>query len=187
LALAARRLTQDYDRELLDEVSWPPTTPLVLLRHAKAVKRGKWDGSDEDRPLDDSGRAESQSIADLLDAYGVTRVHSSDWARCVQTVQPYAQRRALPVVPEPGLTEEGFDEDPDAGLGRLRGLLAETDEGHEPSVLCSHRPVLPALVDAMLQGTGLAGPKDALSPGGMVVAHLRDDRPVALEVHAPDA
>ena len=183
---AARdRLTQQHDRDLLDTLSWPPTTPLLLLRHAKAVKRSKWDGSDDDRPLDDVGRAESEAIADLLDVYGVARVHSSDWTRCVQTVQPYADRHGLPVVPEPGLTEEGFDEDPTAGISRLRGLVAETDEGHEATVLCSHRPVLPALIEAMLAGTGLNAPSHPLAPGAMLVAHLRDDRPVAVEVYRP--
>jgi 8-oxo-(d)GTP phosphatase len=185
LDAAARRLTQDYDRELLAEVTWPPTTALVLLRHAKAVKRSKWEGVDDDRPLDDIGRQETEAIADLLGAYGVTRVHSSDWTRCLQTVEPYARRHDLPVVPEPGLTEEGFEEDPDAGVGRLQGLLAETDERHEPSVLCSHRPVLPVLIEAMLGGTRLRVPKRPLTPGSMLVAHLRHDRPVALELHKP--
>ena len=187
LDVAARRLTQEYDRELLDEVAWPPTTALVLLRHAKAVKRSKWEGVDDDRPLDEIGRRQTEAIADLLGAYGVTRVHSSDWTRCVQTVEPYARRHDLPVVLEPGLTEEGFEEDPDAGVGRLQGLLAETDERHQPSVLCSHRPVLPVLIAAMLRDTKLRVPKVPLSPGGMFVAHLRDDRPVALERHKPQS
>ncbi len=187
LDVAAARLTQKYDRELLDEVSWPPTTALVLLRHAKAVKRSKWEGVEDDRPLDETGRVQTEAIADLLGAYGVTRVHSSDWTRCLQTVEPYARRHDLPVVPEPGLTEEGFEEDPKGGVARLQGLLAESDEGHEPSVLCSHRPVLPVLVEAMLRDTKLSAPKEALSPGDMLVVHLRADQPVALELHKPES
>jgi len=183
VASARDRLTQPHDRELLDEVQWPPTTAVVILRHAKAVKRSRWDGSEADRPLEDVGRLEATAVADLLDAYGVTLVHSSDWVRCVQTLQPYADRHGYPVVPEPGLTEEGFEEDPTAGIGRWRGLLAETAAHREPMVLCSHRPVLPALIETMLDGTGLKGPKEPLSPGELVVGHLRDGRVEYLEAH----
>jgi 8-oxo-dGTP pyrophosphatase MutT (NUDIX family)/phosphohistidine phosphatase SixA len=180
---ARARLTQAYDRALLDEVVWPATTSMVLLRHAKAVKRSKWDGTDEDRPLDGTGLRQAENLVAILDAYGVARVHTSDWTRCVQTVLPYAREHALPVVPEPGLSEEGFEEDPEAGVSRLRGLVAEADESHVATVLCSHRPVLPVLITALFAGSDLAVPKDPLPPGGMLVAHLRDDRPVSVEVH----
>jgi 8-oxo-dGTP pyrophosphatase MutT (NUDIX family)/phosphohistidine phosphatase SixA len=182
---ARARLTQDYDRGLLDDVGWPATTPMVLLRHAKAVKRAKWDGTDDDRPLDEAGLRQAEDLVAALDAYGIARVHTSDWTRCVQTVLPYARVHALPIVPEPGLTEEGFEEDPDAGVSRLRGLLAEADESHAATVLCSHRPVLPALITALFAGSEVSAPKDPLPPGGMLVAHLRDHRPVAVEVHRP--
>jgi 8-oxo-dGTP pyrophosphatase MutT (NUDIX family)/phosphohistidine phosphatase SixA len=182
---ARERLTQDYDRALLDEIGWPATTPMVVLRHAKAVKRAKWDGTDGDRPLDEAGLRQSEELVTTLEAYGVTRVHTSDWTRCVQTVLPYARAHALPIVPEPGLTEEGFEEDPDAGISRLRGLVAEADESHAGTVLCSHRPVLPALITALFTGSEVDAPKAPLPPGGLLVAHLRDHRPVAVEVRLP--
>ena len=44
-------------------------------------------------------------------------------------------------------------------------------------VLCSHRPVLPAVFDAL----GLEDPQ--LEPGALLVAHLRKGAVVATETH----
>jgi len=44
-------------------------------------------------------------------------------------------------------------------------------------VLCTHRPVLPAVFDA------LGVPDPGLEPGGMVVVHLRKGRVTATESH----
>ena len=47
----------------------------------------------------------------------------------------------------------------------------------ESSVLCTHRPVLPAVFDA------LGVPALALDPGAMVVVHHRKGRVLATETH----
>jgi hypothetical protein len=48
---ARKKLTLDDDRSIVDFFCefGTGTTPLVLLRHAKAIKREDWDGDDGDR------------------------------------------------------------------------------------------------------------------------------------------
>jgi len=50
-------------------------------------------------------------------------------------------------------------------------------DGTESAVLCTHRPVLPAVFDSL----GVPDPR--LEPGSMLVAHLRQGRVIATERH----
>jgi phosphohistidine phosphatase SixA len=61
---------------------------VVLLRHASAGDREKWTGDDRLRPLDKRGRKQAAALRDELLRLGVTRVLSSAYVRCVQTVEP---------------------------------------------------------------------------------------------------
>jgi 8-oxo-dGTP pyrophosphatase MutT (NUDIX family)/phosphohistidine phosphatase SixA len=170
---AAERLTYLDDIDLLDQLGQhqKATSSLVVLRHAKAHKRGTWDGPDPKRPLAEVGQQQSRALVPLLRAYGVTRVLSSSSIRCVQTVEPYADDQLLPVVEVDALSEELYDEA--AARELLNGLM--TTPG--PSVLCSHRPVLPHLFDLL----GIT--EEPLSPGEFVVHHHRKGAFVAAERH----
>jgi phosphohistidine phosphatase SixA len=61
---------------------------VILLRHASAGDREAWTDDDRLRPLDKRGRAQSAALRERLLAFGVTRVLSSPYLRCVQTVAP---------------------------------------------------------------------------------------------------
>ena len=50
--------------------------------------------------------------------------------------------------------------------------------GSESSVLCTHRPVLPAVFDA------LGIPAQHLEPGGLLVVHHRKGKVIATEHHS---
>ena len=147
------------------------TWPLVLVRHAHAVARGAWDGADPLRPLDPLGRARAKDLRDVIAAYGVTRVVSSPSVRCLKTIEPYAVSAGLRVRTRGGLSEEGFEADPSKAPRHLARLL----ERGEPAVMCTHGPVLPALLD------DLAGCLDLDGGAGSVevveeFAEARDDR-----------
>ena len=107
----------------------------------------------------------------MLSAYGVTRIVSSDSARCRQTVQPYADDHVLPLEAEAGLNEEEWTPD------SVRAVLTDLLSGKENAVLCSHRPVLPEIL------TALGVTEEPLAPGEMVVCHHRKGRVVAVERH----
>ena len=102
----------------------PPTSVLLLVRHAKAGSRDSWDGDDELRPLSESGRAQARELAGLLRLYGPDRIGTAPPLRCRDTVVPLADALGLPIVDEPLLSERLFADDPDAALARVRELAA---------------------------------------------------------------
>ena len=170
---ARRMLTYADDVTLLERVEEHPrrTSALVVLRHARAKKRDTWDGEDARRPLTGQGGRDAESLVPVLSAYGVTRVVSSGSTRCVQTVAPYAEDHVLALETDPGLSEEGAT--PEA----VRAIVADLLSHKESAVLCSHRPVLPAILEA------LGVTEEPLGPAEMVVCHHRKGRVVAVERH----
>ena len=91
----------------------------------------------------------------------------------MQTVRPYADATGSSVTRHDGLSEE--DASVEGVLEIVDSLLADP----EGVVLCSHRPVLPTVVDA------LGVDEVRLEPGGMLVVHRRKGRVVAAEVRQP--
>ena len=170
---ARRMLTYADDIVLLDLVARHPkrTTALVVLRHARASKRSQWAGDDADRPLTAPGLRDAERLVPVLSAYGVTRIVSSDTARCLQTVRPYADDHVIGIEHDPGISED--DATPDSVAATVARLL----NTRESSVLCSHRPVLPEILAAL----GVS--EEPLAPGEMVVCHHRKGRVVAVERH----
>jgi 8-oxo-dGTP diphosphatase len=152
-----------------------PTSPLVILRHAKALPRKRWRRADSERPLDSRGTAQADRLAVLLACFGIERVVSSDSLRCVDTVQPYATATRLHVELEPRVTEEAHG---DGGSTGAADTVAELLADPRASVLCSHRPVLPALIEALgplpSSPFGMRAPADdPLRPGEFIVVHRR--------------
>jgi 8-oxo-(d)GTP phosphatase len=154
----------------------------IVLRHARAMKRRVWRGADEERPLEDRGIEEAEGLVAVLGAYGIDEIHSSNTRRCMDTVEPYAVARHLAVVPEPHVSERGHRHKPDAAGRRTTRLL----ESGGRVVLCSHRPVLPAILEAALGSSeGVAAIGTGLPPSAMVVVHHVGGRVLAMERHDP--
>ena len=59
---------------------------VLLVRHAKAGSRKDWSGDDRLRPLSKAGHRQAEALVPLLVGYPITRVLSSPFVRCVQTV-----------------------------------------------------------------------------------------------------
>jgi 8-oxo-dGTP diphosphatase len=172
-------LTYDRDRELVDQLlelrkkSWHKTRSVVVLRHAHALPRAKWTGDDQLRPLSEQGLREAHELVPLLAAYGVSQVVTSPSTRCVQTVEPYVEHLGAEMVVDEGLSEE--EADPRKVAKRLR--ILSVDE--RPTVLCTHRPVLPLVLAAL----GLQ--PEPLELAQIVVVHRRRGRSVGTETHVP--
>jgi phosphohistidine phosphatase SixA len=109
----------------------------VLVRHARAGDRAEWAGDDRLRPLDTKGHRQSMLIAATLAELGVTRLVSSPYLRCVQTLEPAAKCLGLEIEGRDELAEGGAAED-------VLGLLDEL-AGSLPA-LCTHGDVLEALL-----------------------------------------
>lgn len=170
-AAAFARLDYARDREQLralvrhDQEGTLTTWPLVVVRHAHARPRSSWTGDDRERPLDARGVRRSREIVPLLDAFGVSRLVTSSSTRCVQTLEPYARAAGLPLRAKGSLTEETFAVDPDKAVRRLHKTL----ERGQASALCSHGPVLPALLEELLTHVDTAD-----LPGRAIAATLTD-------------
>ena len=159
------------DVDLLDQVETlaQRTSTLIVLRHARATKRGTWKAADGDRPLTAVGRDQARRLIPVLSAYGISRVVSSDSERCTRTVRPYARDHVLPLEELAGLNET------DSSPKSIRRIVSDLLSSKENAVLCSHRPVLPQIFDEL----GIE--EEPLSPGEMVVCHHRKGRVLATE------
>jgi 8-oxo-dGTP pyrophosphatase MutT (NUDIX family) len=171
---AMDRLTYERDRATLKEARprRRRTHALVVLRHGQARSRSGWRGRDDRlRPLVQAGRAHAEQLVPLLAAYDVTRIVTSSSTRCVETVTPYADTTGRRMEQQDGLSEE------DATAASVLATVDALVAGDEGAVLCTHRPVLPSVFDAL----GLPDPQ--LEPGAMAVVHLRQGTVTATEVH----
>jgi 8-oxo-(d)GTP phosphatase len=103
--------------------------PLLVIRHARAGERAEWQGDDRKRPLDKRGRRQAQALVDELAEFPLTRILSSPYDRCVQTVEPLAAARGLQIEVRDELGEERQHLE---GTALARSLIAE------PVALCVH-------------------------------------------------
>ena len=115
---------------------------LFVVRHADAGHRSEWPGSDKERPLSDRGRRQAAGIRDALVDSAPTRLLASPFTRCIQTLEPLAERLGLEVEADTRLAEG-------AGADGALELADELTGG--PAVLCSHGDVIPDLLEALLR------------------------------------
>jgi len=109
----------------------------VLLRHASAGHRHRWEVDDQLRPLDARGRRQAVALVELLRPLDVRRVLSSPYVRCIETVQPLAAALGIEVECRDELAEE-------TPADRARALIGEL--GATPAVLCTHGDLTTALL-----------------------------------------
>jgi 8-oxo-(d)GTP phosphatase len=103
----------------------------------------------------------------------VCRVVSSTSRRCWTTVAPFAEVAELDLEVTRNLSEERSS--PRSVERAVRPLL----DGKKPTVLCTHRPVLPYVFEVL----GVRPTK--LESGAMLVVHHRKGQVVAVEHHEP--
>lgn len=179
---AAERLSYPLDRQVLDEFTRLPAdlTTLLLVRHARAGKRSEYQGDDRLRPLDARGAKQSEALAPLLAAYGVTDLRAADRVRCRQTFGPGSARLGVPVIDEPFLSEESFSDDPDATQNRMLELAAD---GSIISVraICSQGKVIEPLMAWWADRDGVEVPTARNRKASVWVLSLRDGHLLAAD------
>ena len=124
-----------------------------MVRHAHAGAKDRWRGDDRLRPLSDRGRREARALVDLLAPYEPGRILSSPLARCLQTVEPLADRLGLTI-------EESETLGPQADPEAVR-LLRHLASGSGPVVVCTHGETIEALQRRLVRPGRLA-----FAPGG---------------------
>jgi 8-oxo-dGTP diphosphatase len=200
VAAAATQLTRPDDRAPLDvlvarhETGTLVTRALVVARHARARKRASWTGTEADRPLTRTGRRQAEQLVPVLSAFGVVRATTSPWSRCRSTIEPYARASgALPLRSCEALTEDAHAASPAQAAAEVLSLLHGPGDG----VLCTHRPVLPTVMDVLTEHSSravadlLPTEDPFLRPGQVLVAHVADTavgpRVIAAQVVGPPA
>lgn len=114
---------------------------VLLVRHAKAGDRERWDGPDDQRPISPKGQAQADALIAQLGTFTIERVLSSPYLRCTQTVAPLAAARGMTVEPTDDLAEGAGR----AGVALVRRLLAEPKD----TVLCTHGDVMEEVLDVL--------------------------------------
>jgi phosphohistidine phosphatase SixA len=112
---------------------------LFVVRHVKAGERSRWRGADERRPASKNGHRQAIALADRLEADGVSALISSPALRCVQTVEPLADRLGLKIEIDERLAEGS----------PFEHALAVVRDAPDRALLCSHGDVITDLIEAM--------------------------------------
>jgi 8-oxo-dGTP diphosphatase len=125
-----------------------------VVRHASAGHSGERTQDDSRRPLDERGRAQADGLVGQLRAFQLSRIVSSPFDRCVETVEPLARSRELELETSDVLAEG-------AGSDRVRAFLLDHADG--AVLACGHGPELTPLLGKVKKG-------------GTVVLEVADDR-----------
>jgi len=177
---ARAALTYQFDRRMLSNgnLAGPVRhTTLHIVRHAAAGDRTKWEGDDAERPLTEKGERQARAIADALEGVGITRILSSYYLRCRQTVAPLAERIGRKVEHHDALRE-----------GASPRLIAELlDEvAGSTVVLCSHGDVIPEMLRRLQwMGVRFLSPAACQKASTWVVSHDGEEYREAFYVEPP--
>jgi len=118
---------------------------VLLVRHAVALARRKWNDADDLRPLTPRGVRQAESLPEVLAGYEIRRVLSSPSVRCVETVRPIAKDRRLEIEEPPDLAE---------GSTHLAlALVRACASSH--AVMCSHGDVIPWVLAQLAERDGV--------------------------------
>jgi 8-oxo-dGTP diphosphatase len=112
---------------------------VILLRHTSAGDREHWDGDDRLRPLDDLGYDQAIALPGELAGRNISRIVSSPYLRCIESVEPLAAALGLTVELDARLAEG-------ASRADVLELLAELDGG----LACTHGDITELALGRML-------------------------------------
>jgi 8-oxo-dGTP diphosphatase len=174
---ALKWLTYANDRAVLTEaLTYPDTTPLLIVRHAKAVAREKWAKKDHQaRHLSKRGQAQLPYIGQILTAFGVTRLRSSPAERCLQTLAPFAKTISRKIKTDPALDDTASDQ---AVADHIIKLARTVGARGIPTAICSHLLTIPTMLEA------LDIPPRPMATGSCIILHLdKSGRVAASEWH----
>jgi 8-oxo-dGTP diphosphatase len=151
-------------------------TLIHVIRHAEAGDRTRWEGPDEARPLSDGGRRQAGRLVGLFADHPFVQLLSSPFLRCVQTLEPLAEARGLPIELRDQLAE-----------GRpweyLEKLILEA-EAEGPTAICVHGDSFRALMGDLFERGIARRASQSLRKGATWVLEVRDGAIVAAR-HVP--
>jgi broad specificity phosphatase PhoE len=149
---------------------------LYLVRHGSAGSRDDGDPADDFRPLDHTGHLQAERLAEWLCPEPISRIVTSPYRRCIQTVEPLAKAVDLDLVLDDRLAEG-------ADIDRVWELVVEVAD--TTTVLCSHGDVIPDLIRrAQMRGMQIPG-KSGCSKGSVWLLRHWDGEGFATGLYTP--
>ena len=127
------------------------TSAVLLVRNARAIPVGRWEGVQAHRPLDVEGQGQAEALRRTLPTFGPSRLISAGEARFVDTVRPLAAELGLPVETDPVFGEEEYAGRPRDGMARI----AEFADADRTSVVCAPGAVIRHLLLLLAENAGL--------------------------------
>lgn len=173
------QLSYPMDRQVVRTFTRLPadTATLILVRHAKAGHRHRFDGPDDQRPLEAAGQEQARALVPNLLTFGPAAVYSAPPVRCVDTVRPLADKLGVDIALEPTLSETAYTADPDAARKRATELVS----AEQVRVVCSQGRVIPDLLDWWAERDGLKLPPARNRKGSAWVLSFTGKRLVAAD------
>ena len=140
---------------------------VLLIRHAVAGDRDRWHRDDALRPLNRVGRRQARRLVESFADRPIAHLLSSPFVRCVQTLEPLAAERGLPIETSDDLAE-----------GRpweLVEKLAVELANDGPGALCVHGDVMEALIEDLRERTiGQSVDAGGYAKGSTWILGIRD-------------
>jgi broad specificity phosphatase PhoE len=136
-----------------------------VVRHAKAGSRGHWTGDDRQRPLSKKGIKQAEALVEIIEPFPVTAVFSSPFLRCIQTVEPLARARKLPLKQSPSLAE---------GHGLAGAMEFMGDPKVDEVVLSTHGDIVWELVEELVKSRVVKPGEGGFEKGSTWVVDFED-------------
>jgi len=176
---AKEKLTNKDDRAIVDFFLefGADTFPIILLRHAKALKRTEWDGDDGDRPLEHRGQLQAKRLLPIYLPYGISEVHTSDALRCIETIDLMARLIEKTPIFSADLSEYGYAKDREAPLDYVQDLMNRDIS----AIVCSHNPIIPKVVKKLVGKKYFKSMDRELEPAQAIVLHCRAGEVIACD------
>jgi 8-oxo-(d)GTP phosphatase len=171
---ARETITRATDREILERFAQRPamTGSVLLLRHASAGSRSKWNGDDHLRPLDEAGEEQAEELVRLLSRFEVDEILSADYVRCVETVRPLSESIGVAAEQNPLLSDDGFPGNETEAVDLIRNL----GRPGSAAVACSQGGVIDEIVERLATADGVDVEEPFNLKKGGVWALSFDDR-----------
>jgi phosphohistidine phosphatase SixA/8-oxo-dGTP pyrophosphatase MutT (NUDIX family) len=173
--ILSRFIAMDYD-----------VTPLVILRHAKAVDQRQWQGGDEDRPLDSLGQQQARRMPSIYQVYALDEIHVSDAIRCYDTITGMARILGVHPIISNDLSEYTFEKNKEKALSYGKDLVTKVIKDEKAILLCSHNPILARILEKVTKNSDVDLPVSKLQPGEAWIVFFKKKKASSIElVSAP--
>ncbi|WP_413316741.1 NUDIX hydrolase [Agrococcus sp. 1P02AA] len=199
LAEAKRRCSYRHDVVVIERfeerlaAGHAETFPIIALRHAKAANPFDWEGTDASRRLTPRGERQATQVAPGIAAFAPSRILTSDATRCLQTVEPLRRLTGIEPKARAEISQDAHESDHGGLRGAIERRVAKAVRKRRGTVLCSHAPVIPEIVTAVVHAADALESErthraSMLHTAEFTVLHVSTGETpalVGLETHAP--